>query len=63
MAIAISVQRDGVAPVAAAVPLFTMQPNSSWDVSSDGQRFLVNTPMTGATTPPITVVLNWTPRR
>ena len=36
-----------------------MRPNSSWDVALDGQRFLVNTPVNEATTPPITVVLNW----
>ena len=25
----------------------------------DGQRFLINTPVEGATSPPLTVVLNW----
>ncbi len=29
----------------------------SWDVTSDGKRFLINT--TKATSGPITVVLNW----
>lgn len=31
----------------------------SYDVSPDGQRFLVAAPASGAATPPITVVLNW----
>ena len=29
-------------------------------VTTDGQRFLVNTPLEEASTAPITVVLNWT---
>jgi serine/threonine protein kinase/Tol biopolymer transport system component len=32
----------------------------NYDVSADGQRFLVSTPTEGAGTSPITVVLNWT---
>ena len=32
----------------------------SYDVSADGQRFLVNTDVGEATSPPLTVVLNWT---
>jgi Tol biopolymer transport system component len=32
----------------------------SYDVSPDGQRFLVNTDVGEATSPPLTVVLNWT---
>ena len=31
----------------------------SYDVSSDGQRFLVNTDVGGGVSPPLTVVLNW----
>ena len=31
----------------------------SYDVSADGQRFLINTRIQSTTTLPITVVLNW----
>jgi len=31
----------------------------SYDVSSDGKRFLVNLPVEGSATEPITVVINW----
>jgi Tol biopolymer transport system component len=31
-----------------------------WDVSSDGQRFLINATLEDAGSPPITVVMNWT---
>lgn len=30
-----------------------------WDIGSDGQRFLVNAPVEGQTTQPITMILNW----
>jgi hypothetical protein len=30
-----------------------------YDVTPDGQKFLLNTELGGTTTPPITVVLNW----
>jgi Tol biopolymer transport system component len=45
------------------VKLFRIEPNpsaeQSFDVSSDGQRFLVNAPMSGTASAP-TVVLDWT---
>jgi Tol biopolymer transport system component len=63
MAVLLTLQSNSVTPAPKAVALFTMQPNSSWDVSSDGQRFLVNTPVNDPTTPPITIVLNWKPKR
>jgi len=63
MAVRVARQTDGVAPRGTAVALFTLQPNSSWDASPDGQRFLVNTSVENAATPPITVVLNWKPKR
>lgn len=34
--------------------------NSAYDVTSDGQRFLINTVVSGQTSTPITVVINWT---
>ncbi|HSS45491.1 MAG TPA: hypothetical protein VLO07_09135, partial [Thermoanaerobaculia bacterium] len=35
-------------------------PDRHYDVSADGQRFLVNTPLGEETSPPITLVQNWT---
>ena len=43
-------------------PLFSLRPNWIFDVTKDGQRFLVNTVAADAATPPITIVLNWKPR-
>jgi serine/threonine protein kinase len=51
-----------------AVPLFLTHTRAhlsstdlfSYDVSADGQRFLINTKSVEAQTPPLTVVLNWT---
>ena len=44
-------------------PLFTTQPvtgrGDAYDVSPDGQRFLVNTFVEEATSAPITLVVNW----
>ena len=34
-------------------------PGSNFDVTADGQRFLVDVPTGAAASPPITVVLNW----
>ena len=35
-------------------------PRNAYDVSADGQRFLIITPFEAANTTPITVVANWT---
>ena len=47
-----------------AVPLFEVHlrndPSRHYDASADGQRFLVNTPLGEETSPPITLVQNWT---
>jgi hypothetical protein len=47
-----------------AHPLFQTRPiPDSWnlyDVSSDGQRFLLNLPLEWSSAAPITVVTNWT---
>lgn len=40
-------------------PLFELL-SASYDVSSDGQRFLVALPPEGEVAEPLTVVLNWT---
>ena len=38
----------------------TTTPMARWDISSDGQRFLINTTKEDRLAPPITVLLNWT---
>jgi hypothetical protein len=53
----------------AGVPqkLFTVVPQSvilarnSWDITPDGQRFLVVSSPTAIAAPPVTVVVNWLP--
>ena len=55
---------DAGTPVALFQPTLREQVSSSdlfvYDVSRDGQRFLINTPVKQAETAPMTVVLNWT---
>ena len=52
--------------VGAVRPLFETRPSlgpvrrSPYDVSADGQRFLVNTLVEQAGAAPITIVVNWT---
>jgi Tol biopolymer transport system component len=64
--IAAAVQANGAAfEVGATQPLFSFQlggPRSTYDVTADGQRFLVNTRGEQAPTAPspLTVVVNWT---
>jgi hypothetical protein len=41
-------------------PLFKVAPSGDYDVSADGQRFLVTTGVTGSQSSPFNVVLNWT---
>ena len=65
---AVEVKEDPTFEASAARPLFQTrrrEPISltdlfSYDVSADGQRFLVNTDVGEVTSPPLTVVLNWT---
>ena len=38
----------------------TTTPLARWDISPDGQRFLINTTNEDSGSPPITVLLNWT---
>jgi hypothetical protein len=57
--------RDTGFEVGAIKPLFAVRPSgtprNSYQVSADGQRFLVNMgPAQSATPTPITVVVNWT---
>ena len=41
-------------------PLFAIPPGSQFDVSTDGQRFLVNARVQGPESPPLNVIVNWT---
>ena len=48
--------------VGAVRPLFQARPTGTryeWDVSADGQRFLVNTAVEQTTSAPVTLVINW----
>jgi len=47
--------------VKAGTPVALFRITGTYTVSSDGQRFLVNT-ITGEATSPITVILNWHPK-
>jgi dipeptidyl aminopeptidase/acylaminoacyl peptidase len=39
--------------------VYALADKQQYDVTADGQRFLINTPVEGATSSPLTVVLNW----
>jgi serine/threonine protein kinase len=65
MAVEISTSKDGV--FHAGVPQKLFQTNvanfltnrNSYDVTPDGQRFLINSPTASAASTPITVIVNW----
>ena len=60
---AVSVRINGsIIEAGTPVALFTRR-GSQYTASPDGQRFLSNTPLEEASTPPITVVLNWAGRK
>jgi hypothetical protein len=41
-------------------PLFTLPPGSlAWEVSADGERFLVNSPVVKSPSVPLSLVLDW----
>jgi hypothetical protein len=61
---AVPVKLNPIGPavdVGTPVPLFALRPGSSFDVTRDGQRFLINAPIGETLSRPITVVLNWKP--
>jgi Tol biopolymer transport system component len=41
---------------------FVLSDRQQYDVTADGQRFLINTPVEGSASAPLTVVLNWPAR-
>jgi len=67
---AVAIKSDTAVEVGTAVPLFEARmlngPNTAvgfrqqYDVTRDGQRFLINVPLEDAAPSPITVVVNWT---
>jgi Tol biopolymer transport system component len=67
---AVTIKGDAALEIGATVPLFkprllngpaaALGFRAQYDVTRDGQRFLLNVPVEDAPTPPITVVLNWT---
>ena len=62
MAVDMSPPNDGIFQAGTPRKLFQANPvavfagRNSWDVTPDGQRFLINS---GGAAPPITVVVNW----
>jgi hypothetical protein len=70
MAVDIATSPDGALKAGVAQGLFAVNPvnlltdRNSWDVTPDGQRFLVNTSTAQAQTgqvAPVIVVVNWLP--
>ncbi|HTI50035.1 MAG TPA: protein kinase, partial [Planctomycetaceae bacterium] len=59
MAVPITMSADGRSVDAGRpVALFATRSGAQYAAASNGQRFLINTPLEEATTPPITIVLN-----
>jgi hypothetical protein len=57
----VAVNGEGTFGVPIALfPTLELVGRNRYDVTADGQRFLINTPVQEDTSMPITVVLNWT---
>ena len=64
MAVPVMAQPHGKLEVGAPTPVFLKVPqDAGYDITRDGQRILINMPVGQATTPPITIIQNWKPRR
>ena len=69
MAVAVDTSSTGVFKAGVSQKLFTVETGTglangnTWDVTPDGQRFLVSSPSTRTAVPPITVVVNWLQRQ
>ena len=61
MLMAVDVKTGATFEAGVSHPLFLTRPSGvlRYDVTSDGQRFLVSVPTDEATSAPATVVLNW----
>ena len=67
---AVAIKGDAAIEVGTAVPLFEARMlngpingvgfRAQYDVTRDGQRFLINVPLEDTASSPITVVVNWT---
>ena len=60
---AVSVKLEGIVEIGAAAPLFQTEVagvTNRYDVTADGQRFLVNSPVQSGKQTPFNVILNWT---
>jgi hypothetical protein len=62
---AVAVKLDGSFEIGASTPLFQTQVSgfnnsNRYDVTADGQRFLVNSPVETGKETPFNVILNWT---
>ena len=69
MAVAVDTSSNGVFKAGALRKLFTVDTSSgiafgrnTWDITPDGQRFLVTSPSITTVVPPITVIVNWLQR-
>jgi Tol biopolymer transport system component len=57
---AVPVNTAGEFQAGIPVPLFPMPPGAQADVTSDGQRFLINSPINAGLPAPLTIVQHWT---
>ena len=63
--IAVSVKLEGFVEIGASTPLFQTEVSNftntnRYDVTADGQRFLINAPVQSSREAPFNVILNWT---
>jgi Tol biopolymer transport system component len=63
MAVPVTLQPNGRVESGVPVSLFQLRPRSEYEVSHDGQRFLIHAPTEDASLSPITIVLNWVPKK
>lgn len=63
MSAPVTMRPNGTVDVGAPVALFTLRSDAAVVASPDGQRFLFNTPLEDEVSTPLTVILNWKPKR
>jgi len=59
MAVPVTLRANGQVESGVPASLFQLRPRSEYEVSHDGQRFLIHAPTEDASASPITIVLNW----
>jgi hypothetical protein len=62
MAVPVMVQANGRLDAGTPAALLPIPQGAFYDITRDGQRILISKPVGQATTPPITVILNWKPK-